>query len=84
MRGDSSRGEAVYQESCASCHGANGEGVNAPALGNQSALAHNKDEFILYTIEKGHDGTPMPAFTDTLSAADIDNVTAIIRTKASG
>jgi len=82
--GDAVRGEAVYQENCASCHGANGEGVNAPALGNQSALAHNKDEFIRYTIEKGRDGTPMLAYSDTLSEADIDNVTAFIRSKASG
>lgn len=82
--GDSQRGEIIYKEDCASCHGANGEGVNAPALGNQSALAHNKDEFIRYTIEKGRDGTPMPAYEGTLSAADIDNVTAFIRSKASG
>ena len=82
--GDSQRGEIVYQENCATCHGVNGEGVNAPALGNQSALAHNKDEFIRYTIEKGRDGTPMPAYADTLSEADIDNLTAFIRSKASG
>jgi mono/diheme cytochrome c family protein/rhodanese-related sulfurtransferase len=82
--GDSLRGEVVYQEHCASCHGVNGEGVNAPALGNQSALAHNKDEFIRYTIEKGREGTPMAAYADTLSEPDIDNVTAFIRSKASG
>lgn len=84
VSGDAARGEVVYQEHCASCHGANGEGVNAPALGNQDALAHNKDEFIRYTIEKGRDGTPMPAYSGTLSEADIDNVTAFIRSKASG
>ena len=82
--GDAVRGEVVYQENCATCHGVNGEGVNAPALGNQSALAHNKDEFIRYTIEKGREGTPMAAFAGTLSEADIDNVTAFIRSKASG
>lgn len=82
--GDSAHGEIVYQKNCASCHGKNGEGINAPALGNQSALAHNKDEFIRYTIEKGRDGTPMAAYADTLSIADIDNVTAFIRSKASG
>jgi mono/diheme cytochrome c family protein/rhodanese-related sulfurtransferase len=82
--GDPVRGEIVYQENCTSCHGVDGEGVNAPALGNRSALAHNKDEFIRYTIEKGRDGTPMNAYTDILSEADIDNVTAFIRSKASG
>lgn len=84
VEGDVKRGEEVYQTNCASCHGVNGEGVNAPALGNQSALAHNKDEFIRYAIEKGRQDTPMPAFEDKLTAADIDNVTAFIRSRASG
>lgn len=84
VQGDAARGETIYQKNCASCHGKKGEGVNAPALGNQSALAHNKDEFIRYTIEKGREDTPMPAYADTLSEADIDNVTAYIRSKASG
>lgn len=84
VAGDVQRGEVVYQANCASCHGANGEGVNAPALGNQSALAHNKDEFLRYTIEKGRDGTPMQAYAGTLSETDIDNVTAFLRSKASG
>jgi len=84
VAGDAARGAIVYQENCASCHGVNGEGINAPALGNQSALAHNKDEFIRYTIEKGRDGTPMLSFADLLSEVDIDNVTAFIRSRASG
>lgn len=84
VEGDIKRGETVYQSNCASCHGVNGEGVNAPALGNQSALAHNKDEFIRYAIEKGRENTPMRAYEDILSAEDIDNVTAYIRSKADG
>ena len=81
--GDIDLGKIVYQNNCASCHGANGEGVNAPALGNQSALAHNKDEFIRYTIEKGREGTPMEAFQGKLAEEDIDNVTAFIRSRGS-
>lgn len=84
VEGDVKRGEVVYQENCTDCHGKNGEGVNAPALGNQSALAHNKDEFIRYTIEKGRDDTPMTSFSGILTEQDIDNVTAFIRSKASG
>jgi mono/diheme cytochrome c family protein/rhodanese-related sulfurtransferase len=81
--GDIARGEKVFQQNCTSCHGKNGEGITAPALANQSFLAHNKDEFIRYAIEQGRDGTPMLPFADTLSAEDIDNVTAFIRSKAS-
>jgi mono/diheme cytochrome c family protein/rhodanese-related sulfurtransferase len=82
VTGDVARGEAVFRANCTECHGEQGEGVNAPALGNPSALAHNKDEFIRYAIEQGRDGTPMKAFSSLLSPADIDNVTAYIRSLA--
>lgn len=84
VEGNVERGGQVYQQHCASCHGKNGEGVTAPALGNQSALAHNKDEFIRYAIEKGREDTPMQAYENVLSQEDIDNVTAYIRSKATG
>ncbi|MBT1451292.1 c-type cytochrome [Glaciecola sp. XM2] len=84
VEGDIERGAAVYQQHCTACHGKDGEGVNAPALANQSALAHNKDEFIRYAIEMGRQGTPMVSFSDILSEADIDNVTAFLRSRANG
>ena len=37
--GNSERGEILYQQECSLCHGENGEGVTAPAIGNASALA---------------------------------------------
>lgn len=82
--GDIKRGESVYLDNCTTCHGVNGEGIMAPALGNQSALAHNTDEFIRHAIRYGRQDTPMQAFIDKLSASDIDNVTAFLRSKASG
>ncbi|MGB1199073.1 MAG: c-type cytochrome [Thalassotalea sp.] len=82
--GDVKRGEVVYQSNCATCHGKDGEGITAPALGNQSALAHNTDDFIRYAIENGRNDTPMVAFADKLSAQDINNVTAFLRSQASG
>jgi len=84
VQGDIARGETLYQKECSSCHGANGEGVTGPALGNPSALAHNSDEFIRYAIQQGRDGTPMLAFKDKLSADDINNVTAFLRSRAEG
>lgn len=84
VQGDADKGAALYQENCTECHGVNGEGVNAPALGNPSALSHNSDEFIRYAIREGRDGTPMPAWKDTLSSDDIDNLTAFLRSRASG
>jgi len=82
--GDIERGEKAYLENCTSCHGINGEGISAPALGNQSALAHNTDEFIRHAIREGRQNTPMQAFKNKLSSDDIDNITAFLRSKALG
>ena len=84
VHGNSTSGAILYQSTCASCHGTNGEGVTAPALGNQSALAHNSDEFYRYAIQKGRDGSNMIAFEDKLSASDINDLTAFLRSKAGG
>jgi len=84
VHGDIKRGEQVYKKECTVCHGIKGEGVTAPALGNQSALAHNTDEFIRHAIQNGRQNTPMIAFKNKLSLEDINNVTAFLRSKASG
>lgn len=82
--GDIEQGKKTYLKNCTSCHGEKGEGITAPALGNQSALAHNTDEFIRHAIRYGRQETPMPAFKDKLSAQEIDNITAFLRSKALG
>jgi len=82
--GDVAKGSNLYQAHCTSCHGVNGEGVTAPALGNQSALAHNTDEFIRHAIENGRQDTPMMPFKNKLKPSEIDNITAFLRSKASG
>ena len=84
VQGDIAHGEKLYQANCTECHGVNGEGVDAPALFNPSALAHNTDEFIRYAIQNGRDGTRMEGFADRLSASDIDSLTAFLRSRASG
>jgi mono/diheme cytochrome c family protein/rhodanese-related sulfurtransferase len=84
VQGNIASGEILYQKTCSTCHGVKGEGVTAPALGNQSALAHNSDEFYRYAIQKGRDGSAMVAFEDKLSASEINDLTAFLRSKAGG
>jgi cytochrome c oxidase cbb3-type subunit III len=84
VHGDSALGQNLYQKNCTACHGLMGEGVNAPAIGNPSALAHNSDEFIRHAIQNGRQDTPMKAFRDTLSAKDINDLTAFLRSRAGG
>lgn len=84
VRGDVKLGAKVYADSCASCHGAQGEGGTGTALGNATMLALTPDAFLRHTIENGRDGTPMVAFRDTLGTEQIDAVTAFIRSRSAG
>lgn len=84
VHGDIALGERTYLKECASCHGDKGQGVNAPALTNPSALAHNTDEFIRHAIENGRQGTPMLPFKDKLSSDEINGITAFLRSKSLG
>jgi len=84
VSGNVELGEVIYAKNCAACHGVNGEGISAPALGNPMLLATATDAFLQYAIKEGRDGTPMPAFKDSLTEVDINNVTAYLRSRASG
>lgn len=84
VKGNIERGSQVFAENCTTCHGVKGEGVTGPALTNQSALAHNTDEFLRHAIREGRQDTPMQAYKNILSDDDINNITAFLRSKASG
>lgn len=84
ITGDAERGGRIYAAQCAECHGETGQGITAPSLGDQALLAHASDHFLRYAIANGRDGTPMKAFSDTLSDEDINGVVAYLRSQASG
>ena len=82
--GDAADGARIYREHCATCHGDRGEGGTGTALGNAAMLALTPDHFLRHAIVEGRQDTPMPAFAATLSAAEIDNVTAFLRSRSTG
>ena len=84
IEGDIALGEKVYARECADCHGAEGEGGEGTALGNQAMLAMTPDSFLRLAIAEGREGTAMRAYKDTLSDAEIDGVTAFLRSRAEG
>jgi cytochrome c oxidase cbb3-type subunit 3 len=84
VSGDAARGATVYADNCAECHGAKGEGITAPSLGDQALLANASDAFLKYAVVNGREGTPMVGFDDRLNEADIDAVVAYLRSQASG
>ncbi len=95
VKGDATRGRALFEKHCAACHGANGEGghgtgitfsrprdfpIMPPALHNPGFLASAKDAVIKTTLVKGRAGTPMAAFGQRgLSDRDLNDVVAFVR-----
>ena len=77
-------GQGIYATRCASCHGAQGEGVSAPQLRNPVFLRTASTGYIRYTIEHGRRGTPMIGFGDALDSATLDDVVSYVRTLAPG
>lgn len=76
-------GSSVWEFSCASCHGANGEGVSAPALNSQQFLQSATDEQTRLLISVGVPGTAMGAYSQDhggpLTSEQIRAVTAYLR-----
>ena len=86
---DLAKGRTIYQQSCASCHGALGmgdgpaaTGMNPapPALGSDTAMAGTSPATMFRIVSVGVTGTPMPAFGGTLSADERWDVVAYVTT----
>ena len=77
------RGDEVYQEQCASCHGAQGEGGVGPALNDRDLLKSTHDDVFFSLVRSGVPGTQMPAwsvgFGGPLTDEDVRDVVAFMR-----
>ena len=76
-------GEAIWEFSCASCHGDTGEGGSAPALNAQQFLQAATDEQIQLLIAVGVPGSAMGAYSQDfggpLTSEQIKAVTTFLR-----
>lgn len=95
VKGDASRGQQLFKNHCALCHGEAGRGgkgtgvtfsrkrdfpIIAPALNNSGFLAAASDVMIRDTITFGREGTPMTSMLVAgLSEEDINDVVSYIR-----
>jgi mono/diheme cytochrome c family protein len=77
-------GAAIFEKHCTRCHGALGEGVDAPALRNNKFIQTGSDQDVFDTIANGRSGTEMPAWLQAnggaLTADQITEVVAYLRT----
>jgi cytochrome c oxidase cbb3-type subunit 3 len=80
VSGDAASGAVVYARECARCHGASGEGGSAVTLDNAVFQDSVSDGFLRRSIELGRRETMMAGFASTLTATEIDDVVAHIRT----
>lgn len=74
------RGEPVFKQICAACHGAEGKGnpaLGAPNLTDHTWLHGSGEPAIIETITRGRSGQ-MPAHKDLLSEAKIHLLTAYV------
>jgi cbb3-type cytochrome c oxidase subunit III len=85
VQAEAATGERIYLDSCASCHGNEGEGKEGPALDNPVFLETATDSYMVATIRDGRSGTSMPAFGEpsplraVLSGDEIESVVAFVR-----
>jgi len=93
--GNAARGARLYENRCAACHGAHGEGshgtgvtfsrprdlpILAPALNNPGFLKAASDDFIKTVLVHGRRGTPMqPFLKQGLKDRDLDDIVAHVR-----
>ncbi len=83
--GNREAGAKLFIQSCAKCHGQEGEGIKAPALNNQELLNAASNGYLLATITIGRSTTDMPAWGmespghPALSGKDRLDIVAFIR-----
>lgn len=85
-KGDAKAGKTVFAQNCATCHGATGKGDGAAAAALNPKPANfakgkfkygSSDSAIAATIKNGKGA--MPPWGSVLSAKDIDNVVAYVK-----
>jgi len=95
VKGDAVNGGKLFEQHCATCHGAHGEGgkgtgvtfsrprdlpIIAPGLNNRGFLTAATDGMIKETVMKGRDGTPMVSFLKQgLTEKQINDIVAYVR-----
>ena len=73
------QGEAIYADTCAACHGAEGEGDVGPALNGDAHAWHHVDSQLRSFIGDGIPGTAMVGHKDHLSAEEIAAVISYLK-----
>lgn len=80
------KGQALFKENCASCHGLQGKGdksVGAPNLADEIWLYGNKEKDLIFTITNSRAGV-MPYWSGRLSNSTIKQLALYVHSKGGG
>ncbi len=81
-KGDVSNGAKVYAAHCETCHGTPDRRGNAVHLANPMFLETASDAYLRVAIVEGRPGTPMEPWQGKLTAGEIEDVIAYVRSLA--
>lgn len=92
VAGDAEKGQAIYSQSCAACHGPDGKGglPGAPDLSAKDGVLKSSDSVLTDRITNGYQskGSPMAmppkGGNSSLTAQDISDVLAYMRKRFGG
>lgn len=82
--GNVDKGEALFKEQCATCHGEELKPRKGPILTNPEFLTAATPTFLRHAIVHGRPPTTMPAFAGRLSDAQIDDLVMFLVSKKPG
>lgn len=77
--GDPANGAAIFAANCAACHGENAAGGAVGPTLVSAEMAAKDDDHYRQTLLNGIEGTAMAAWGDRLSAQEIEDVIAFLR-----
>lgn len=74
------QGKAIFDQTCAACHGPAGEGLVGSPLNGSAHAWHHVDDQLRLMVRDGIAGTEMAGHGDHLSVEEIDAVISYIKT----
>ena len=74
------QGQVIYAETCAVCHGENGEGLVGSPLNGSAHSWHHVDNQLRSVVRDGIPNSEMPPHGEHLTAQEIDAVLSFIKT----
>jgi glucose/arabinose dehydrogenase/cytochrome c5 len=71
--------QLMFTSRCATCHGTDLQGARAPSLFNHALLNQRTDDQLRKIILEGDSAVDMPAFKDTLSVDEVNQLITFLR-----